>query len=211
MAEEKKAPEGAPPPEAKKPEATAEAAHPAPKASAAGGSPWLPVLVVIIILPILSFVVSDLVILPRIKRTLGDIAKVQQESAQPAAGGPLPTEHKEKKKGEKGKEGKEGKESGPAEVKFDNVVANLSGAMKSRFVKVSFTIAGESEEFKATIEASRARIIDTSLSILGALTVAELDEPGMKNIVRSDLINAMNQALGEPLVKELYFSEFVIQ
>ena len=210
MAEEKKAPEGAPAPEAKKPDATAEGAPAAAKAPA-GASPWLPVLVVILILPVLSFVVSDLVILPRIKRTLGDIAKVQQESAQPAAGGPLPTEHKEKKKGEKGKEGKEGKESGPAEVKFDNVVANLSGAMKSRFVKVSFTIAGESEEFKATIEASRARIIDTSLSILGALTVAELDEPGMKNIVRSDLINAMNQALGEPLVKELYFSEFVIQ
>lgn len=213
MADEKneKAPAPDAKPEEKKPEAGAkpeagkEEAKPA--APAAGGSPWLPVLVVIVILPILSFIVTEMVMLPRLKKALGEIAAVQQEGAQPAHGGPMATEKKEtKKKAEKGEGGEAGKE-----VKFENVVANLSGSMKTRFVKVSFSLEGEGDDFADSIKENKTKLIDSALSILGALTVAELDEPGMKNIVRSDLINAFNQVLGKPLVTGLYFSEFVIQ
>ena len=222
MADEKdkeKKPEAAP--EEKKgaaPEGKSEGAAPAAGAPAAKASPlaspWLPVLVVMVLSPILTLVISEALILPRVKKTLGDIAQIQKENAQPAEGGPLPTEKKkEAKKGEKKKEGgKEGEAGdGSTQVKFDNVVANLLGSQKTRFVKVSFSIEGEEDDFKKTIEENRNKLIDSALGILGALTVAELDEPGMKNIIRSDLVNSFNQVLGKPMVKGLYFSEFVIQ
>jgi flagellar FliL protein len=172
-------------------------------------SPWLPVLVVMIITPILSFVITENLMIPRVKKALGEIALIQQQSSQPANGGPLPTDRKDSK----AKTNKDGKviTADDTTVKFDNVVANLSGTLKSRFVKVSFTIEGDDEEFKSKIEPNKAKIIDSALGILGALTVSELDEPGMKNIVRNDLIDAFNQSLEKPIVKRLYFSEFVIQ
>ncbi len=190
------------------------------KAPAAGGSPWLPVLVVIVILPVLSFIVTEMVMIPRVKKALAEVAVVQKEGEQPAHGGPMPTEKKEtKKKAEKGGHGGgghggggHGKEAeGGKEIVFENVVANLSGAMKTRFVKVSFSLEGEGDDFGDVIKENKTKLIDSALSILGALTVAELDEPGVKNIIRSDLINSFNQVLGTPIVKGLYFSEFVIQ
>jgi len=195
-------------------------------------SPWLPVLVVIILCPILTMVVSEMLILPRVKKTLHDIEAVQQANAQPAHGGATPIDdghgkkeekkkekkaekkggHGEKKGGHGAKEG-EGAEAHGKEVKFENVVANLLGSQKTRFVKVSFTVEGaeDDEEFSTVINENKTKLIDGALSILGALTVAELDEPGMKNIVRSDLVNNFNQILGKPIVAGLYFSEFVIQ
>jgi flagellar protein FliL len=219
MSDEKKP---TPDAEAKKP---AEETKPAAEAAAApakpssASSPWLPVLVVIIILPILSFVVTDMVMIPRVKKALGEIATLQTENAHPAAGGhePAPTAAKPKKEAKKAASahggGGHGEAAAPAEagVKFENVVANLSGSMKSRFVKVSFTIEGDQEDFAEVIKASKVKIIDSALGILGALTVAELEEPGMKNIVRSDLISGFNQALKGEVVQRLYFSEFVIQ
>ncbi len=183
-----------------------------PKAASAGGSPWLPVLMVIIVLPILSFVVTETVMIPRLKRTLGDIAKVQQQSDQPAHGGPLPSP---KKAGEKKAEGAHGggekAEGGSGSVEFPNVVANLAGSMKSRFLKVSFIVEGDEPAFKEEIEQSRTKIIDSALGIMSALSVADLEEPGIKNIIRSDLIDGFNQVLGKTLVMRLYFSEFVVQ
>lgn len=220
MADEKQNPpaaaadaKAAPAPEAKKDGEKGEhkeAPAAATPKTAPAQSPWLPVLVVMIILPVLSFLMTEYVMVPRVKKALGDITKIQEEAKQPAAGGPLPAEKKEGKKAG-GKEGKEGGKEEAGGIKFDNVVANLSGSMKSRFLKVSFAIEGDDENFKAEIEPNRTKIIDSALGILGALTVAELDEAGTKNIVRSDLIDGFNQVLGKPLVKRLYFSEFVIQ
>ena len=193
-----------------KPEEKGDHKAEAPKVAAnpaGGASPWIPVLVVIFILPILSFVVTDMMIIPRVKKALADVVHIQQESAQPAAGGPLPAERKEAK-AEKGKEGEKGADTS---VKFENVVANLSGAMKTRFVKVSFTVEGEDPDFKDVVTKEKTKLIDSALGILGGMTVADLDEPGVKNVVRSDLVDAFNQILPKPLIKGLYFSEFVIQ
>lgn len=200
---------------------------PTKAAPAAGGvSAWLPVLVVIIITPILTMAVSEALIIPRVKKTFADVEAKIAETAHPAEGGPMAgekkgghgekkTEKKAEKKGGHGGGGhgeKGGEDSGPSkEVKFENVVANLSGSMKTRFVKVSFTIEGEDDDFKDVIKENKTKLIDNALGILGAMTVAELDEPGIKNIMRSDLVNGFNQVLGKNVVKNLYFSEFVIQ
>jgi flagellar FliL protein len=178
------------------------------KTSVSPGGNWLPLVVVILITPILAIVVSDNIMIPRVKKALGEIAAIEQAAAHPAAGGPLPTEQKDSK--EKAKDAK-GVMADQSVVKFENVVANLSGTLKSRFVKVSFSIEGDSDDFKSQIEPNKDKIIDAALGVLGALTVAELDEPGTKNIVRSDLIDSFNQVLAKPIVKRLYFSEFVIQ
>jgi flagellar FliL protein len=46
---------------------------------------------------------------------------------------------------------------------------------------------------------------------LSALTLADLEEPGSKNIIREKLVNAYNQALGKKVADQVYFSDFVVQ
>jgi flagellar FliL protein len=61
------------------------------------------------------------------------------------------------------------------------------------------------------MEQNRAKVIDATLSVLSNLTLQDLEEPGIKNIVRNQLINQIGQALKSNAVEQLYFSEFVVQ
>jgi len=209
--------EPTPPEEKKEIEDGEEVADEEVKAPSSPPSPWLPVLVVIIVLPILSLVVTEFVIIPRVSKAVEEIAVVQAESGHPATGGPMPASYDKPKAASSSHGGASGHGGGEAagvkakDLVFEDVVANLSGSMKTRFLKVAFTLESNDPEAEPVIAENRTKIIDTTLGILGELTVQDLDEPGMKNIVRNDLIDAFNHALGQHAVDRLYFSEFVVQ
>lgn len=207
--------EPTPPEENKEEGSAAEEGSAETVAAAAPASPWLPVLVVIIVLPILSLVVTEFVIIPRISKAVDEIAQIQAEDGHPATGGALPASHSKPKTEEKKSSGGHGggEDAGvkAKDLEFKDVVANLSGSMKTRFLKVGFSVESNDPEAEAVIAENRTKIIDTTLSILSELTVEELDEAGMKNIIRNDLIDAFNHAIGQHAVDRLYFSEFVVQ
>jgi len=92
-----------------------------------------------------------------------------------------------------------------------DVVANLSGAMRSRYIKVSFTLEGKAQDFPAMMKESEVKIRDATLAVLSDMTIQDMEEPGVKNIVRNRIINAIGQALRSNAVENLYFSEFVVQ
>jgi flagellar FliL protein len=92
-----------------------------------------------------------------------------------------------------------------------DVVANLSGAMRSRYIKVSFTLEGKAKNFPELMKTNEAKIRDATLAVLSDLTIQDLEEPGVKNVVRGNILQALNQALRGSVVDQLYFSEFVVQ
>jgi len=47
--------------------------------------------------------------------------------------------------------------------------------------------------------------------VLSSQTLADLEEPGSKNVLREKLITAYNQALGSRVAEQVYFSDFVVQ
>ncbi|MGH8020521.1 MAG: flagellar basal body-associated FliL family protein [Opitutaceae bacterium] len=47
--------------------------------------------------------------------------------------------------------------------------------------------------------------------MLGALSLADVEDPGVKNKVRGELVFAYESVLHGRVVEEIYFSEFVIQ
>ena len=57
----------------------------------------------------------------------------------------------------------------------------------------------------------RARLTDVTLNVLSSLTLADLEEPGAKNVIREKLVAAYNQALGRKVAEQVYFSDFVVQ
>ena len=58
------------------------------------------------------------------------------------------------------------------------------------------------------LEAGRTVVVDP-----GSLTtpLADLEEPGAKNVLREKLVTAYNQALGHRVADQVYFSDFVVQ
>ncbi len=187
--------------------ATTPAAPTAPEVVAKNSAlaPWLPVIAALVLAPVLTWAVAEYVLLPRLQKKLtaikaGDTAE-KHEAAAPEA------------KAEGAKEGKEhGKEGGnPANYEFQNVVVNLSGTMGTRYLKTTFLVTGADATIKATFESQKAKLTDITLNVLSSLSLADLEEPGSKNILREKLVQAYNQALGKRVAEQVYFSDFVVQ
>jgi len=187
-----------------------DAATPAPAAPAAKGAlaQWIPLIAALILAPVISWAVAEFVLLPRMTKKLAAV-KAGDAPEDHAAAEAKPEAAKGGKEGKAGKEGKEG--ANPASYEFQNVVVNLSGTMGTRYLKTTFIVTGVDPNIKATFEAQKAQLTDITLNVLSSLSLADLEEPGSKNVLREKLVLAYNQALGKRVAEQVYFSDFVVQ
>ena len=162
-----------------------------------GKSPLVPIILVVVLVPGLTFAITQFLVVPKIKHIVADA--VASANA----------EHKDPDQSEGHAKNDPGKELQSYE--FEDIVANLSGALHSRYVKVSFTVEGTDPQFVEQIELNKAKLIDTTLGTLSSLTIMDLEQPGVKNMLRNDLLKAFELALNKELIEQLYFSEFVVQ
>ena len=49
------------------------------------------------------------------------------------------------------------------------------------------------------------------VGVLSSQSLAGLDVPGARNVVRNELITQFNRTLGGEVIEQIYFSEFVVQ
>jgi flagellar FliL protein len=177
---------------------------PAPAAPRGGAAQWIPVIAAVVLAPVLSWAVAEFVLLPRMQKKLASVkaGDVAEEHAAPAA-------EARAEGGAKGDKGKEG--AGPATYEFQNLVVNLAGTMGTRYLKTSFIVTGADANIKAVFETQKAKLTDITLNVLSSLSLADLEEPGAKNVLREKLVLAYNQALGRKVADQVYFSDFVVQ
>ena len=185
------------------------------EASAAKGSAlkaWLPAIVAVLLAPAATFAVAEFVLLPRLQAKLGAAPAEGHAKSEAAAEEELAAEEeKHEKKGGHGG-GAEEPKGGAGNYEFTNVVVNLAGTMGTRYLKTSFIVTGAGgKSVKGTFETNKAKLTDITLNVLSSLTLADLEEPGSKNVLREKLVAAYNQALGKRQVEQVYFSDFVIQ
>jgi flagellar FliL protein len=179
----------------------------APAAKSGAIKALLPVVLAVVAAPAASWAVAQFVLLPKLEAKLAAIqsGEITAEAAKPA---------KAPAKKEKSSGGHGGKEA-PATTdtyEFSNVVVNLSGTMGTRYLKASFVITGvKPDTIKDAFEENKARLTDVTLGVLSSVTLADLEEPGAKNVLREKLVTAYNQALGSRVADQIYFSDFVVQ
>jgi flagellar FliL protein len=185
------------------------AAAPAP-ASGGGFKAWLPLLANLILMPAIAYGVAVFVLLPKLNSG-GASAPAEEHAAAPAKEG---GEHGAKPAAEK-KEGKgagaaatDGKVSVPLGSK---VMVNVSGTMGTRYLLVSITLVGESPTLKEEVEKHDAQLRDAAASALASKTIIDLEKPGARNMIRTELVAAFNNVLGGNEVSEIYLPEFAIQ
>jgi flagellar FliL protein len=166
---------------------------PAEAAPAAGGGAkaWLPLILAIVLMPALAFGMTKFIIVPELQKSLG--IKTAPDSAA-------------------GAKSKSSPEAKKVSVPFNKLLVNIAGTMGSRYLLVSVTVVGTGgETFKTKVQDNDAELRDMAMGALANKTLADLEKPGARNLIRSELINGFNNVLGDNSVQELYITEFGIQ
>lgn len=178
----------------------------------------IPLIVVIVLVPLLSFLSTNFFLVPKIKHAISQaVQEASNAKLDEHASSPPITSPEASAEAPKGKKAAAEHGAAPAKApagttyEFQDIVANLTGALHSRYIKVSFTVEGKDPDFVHKVEASKSKLIDATIGVLSALSVADLDGSGVKNVVKNNLLTAFELALNSDLIEKLYFSEFLIQ
>ncbi|HTL16932.1 MAG TPA: flagellar basal body-associated FliL family protein [Patescibacteria group bacterium] len=169
--------------------AAAEAAAPSP-AAPSGFKSWLPLIITAIAMPALAFVMTQFVLLPQLKKGLGISSGVVAVKA---------------------KEPKAVADAKRETIPLNKLLVNVAGTMGARYLLVSLSVAGSNSEFKNKVQAHDPQLRDFACGVLATKTIADLEKPGSRNAIRSELLSGFNNILGGALVEEIYLTEFAIQ
>ena len=96
-------------------------------------------------------------------------------------------------------------------VPLNKVLVNVAGTMGSRYLLTSLTVMGKGSNFRERIADKEPQLRDMASSILMAKTIADIEKPGARNLIRGELLAGFNNILGDPGIQEIYFTEFAIQ
>jgi flagellar protein FliL len=185
-----------------------------PTAAPAGGGggikAWIPTIVALVLAPALCWGVAQFLLVPQLKQSFAASPSEAEGGAAPAEAAPAPASAPAKGSGN-GKPAKGGEPTVANSFRFENVVVNLAGTMGTRYLKTTFIVTGAQADIGARFEAARPQLLDVTISVLSSLTLHDLEEPGAKNVIRQKLVNSYNQALGQRVAEQVYFSDFVVQ
>jgi flagellar FliL protein len=170
-----------------------------PKASSALKL-WLPLVMNILLMPVLAYVTTVFLLVPKIKSAASPAATAGQSHAETSSS----ASHGEPSSSVPGK----GKFTAPLGGK---VLVNIAGTMGTRYLLANLTLVGPKANLKDLAEQNDAELRDVAASVLASKTIADLEKPGARNLIRSELISVFNSVLGDGSVTELYLTEFAIQ
>jgi len=173
-------------------EEAAEAPSAKPASPPGGFGAWLPLIITIFLMPALAFGVAQYVILPQLQKGLG--------IKTATASFPGPSEPK-----------KESANSKQQSVLMNKMLVNVAGTMGARYLLVSISVVGTGSDFKDKMDSHDAQLRDMACGALASKTLADLEKPGARNLIRSELITGFNNILGDSVVQDIYFTEFAIQ
>ena len=175
-------------------------ATPALPTTAKPKSAWGPALTVLIRLPALSFVLSEFVLFPRLQnrfeQAVGQINMTEATSLDKTT-----AESEENFTGEK------------MSYEIKDIMSNIGSeaAGQVRYARISFVLEGKGSNFPDLMKQNEARFIDATLDVFSALSLDDLNNPNVKNIVKGQLLQRFEEAVGNKRIENLFFSQFVIK
>jgi flagellar FliL protein len=147
-------------------------------------------------MPAIAYALTVFVLIPKIQ---GGKSTTHEEAADDGHGG-----------GGGGSHGKPNKAKVTVPL-GGKILVNVAGTAGTRYLVANITLVGKDANLKAKAEEHDLQLRDLAMSILGGKTISDIDKPGMRNIIRAELIAAFNDVLGKEIVGDIYFTEFAIQ
>ena len=99
-----------------------------------------------------------------------------------------------------------------ASLALGDMVVNLADQDQSRFLKTTITLGYvQSKENDLLIEEKKNQIIETVLLTLRKKAYADVSPPDATDKLKAELIQAVNTRLKANVIKELTFTEYIVQ
>jgi len=162
-----------------------------------GFKAWLPLIANVALMPVVAYLMTTLVLLP--KMNSGGLAANGTVKGSSPSGGSSP-----------------GRNQASAKNEFTvalsgKVLVNVAGTLGARYLLANLTFVGANPDLKSLVEKNDAQLRDVAASVLAGKTIADLDKPGARNLIRTELLSAFNHVLGNGTVTGIFFTEFAIQ
>ena len=169
-----------------------EAAASAAPAAGGGFKAWLPLIITAMLMPALAFGMTEFVLLPQLQKGLGlhGTAAAGDTASKPRKDAPTAKQE---------------------QVVMNKLLVNISGTMGARYLLVSLSVAGSGTDFKDQMTSHDAQLRDMACGALATKTLADLEKPNARNLIRSELLTGFNNILGDSVVSDIYLTEFAIQ
>lgn len=104
--------------------------------------------------------------------------------------------------------------SEPLVVSFESIITNISGTNGRRFLKARINLEVANTEVEGKVRGRMVQLRDRLISLLSAKTIDELDGWEHQDVIRREIRDEFNILLhseGFEGIKQIYFTEFVIQ
>ena len=172
----------------------------APKAASAGGfKTWLPLLATVVAMPALAYATTQFILLPKIKQAMTQGAAAGADEA----GGAAPKQIEAAPAVPAGKE--------KILVPLPKILVNVAGSMMTHYLTMGMTLVGTTPDFKERIIKNQDQLKSLANGVLMTKTLADLEKPGASNIIRSELMTVFNNALGAPIIQDIYITDQAVQ
>ena len=166
-------------------------------AAVGGIKPWIPLVLNVVMMPVLAYALTVFVIVPRLRGGDSEPSPAKATSADKSGAATSVKDGNGKLKIMAPLSGK--------------VLVNIAGTMGTRYLLANVTLVGSKPDFKAEVEKNDAQLRDAAAGALSTKSIADLEKPGARNLIRTELINIFNGALGEGTVTDIYLTELAIQ
>ena len=101
--------------------------------------------------------------------------------------------------------------AGPQNIEFKSFVVNLNDSGGKRFLKLTMSVEAETTELADEINRKMPQFRDLILLLLSSLSYDDIATLDGKMRLRNQMLNRINTQLSSGKVKNIYFSEFVVQ
>jgi flagellar FliL protein len=102
-------------------------------------------------------------------------------------------------------------ETGGQLVTLDSFVVNLSDPMGRRYLKTTLDVEVANAAAAAELTAAMPKVKDTLLLLLSSKSFADISSMDKKIELKNDIVSRLNQIIGKNKVRNVYFTEFVVQ
>ncbi|MBF0227454.1 MAG: flagellar basal body-associated FliL family protein [Desulfobacterales bacterium] len=94
---------------------------------------------------------------------------------------------------------------------LESFIVNLKDSGGTRYLKTTMELELDSDGAKAELDARKPELKNSIIFILSSKTMDEIQDVDGKIILTRELMNRINQMIKKGRVKNIYFTEFIIQ
>ncbi|PMP65338.1 MAG: hypothetical protein C0190_06920 [Thermodesulfobacterium geofontis] len=114
----------------------------------------------------------------------------------------------------KGGGGEKAKEKSPKEVviySMEPIVVNLFDPTGKRYLQIRLALELKDKKMEEEIKINEPKIKDIIIGVLSTKTPEEVLQPEAKNLIKTELLQKINSALGEEAVSNIYITQYIVE